>query len=310
MKTLIRLAVIITVFLVGCREHTGSIKSSETSLLELPGNRTLSYVEFGPVNGIPVLYFHGFPGSHRDVYLFKGHELAEKYQLRLIAVDRPGYGNSGSLPDRKLSDWPEDIAQLTSSLDLESYSILAYSGGGPFALACAYANLEGLQKTVIVSGMGPAEAPEAKKGSAMLIPKAPKLILKGMSKMLVKNPEKIQANMKKGFPEVDLTILERPEVTQAMMGTLKEAFSSGYLGALEDARIYKKPWGFDLSDIQNDVILLHGGKDENVKPETAEFIAEQLPACRMDMKRDEGHLSLIYNHAEKIFLTFTEYGKD
>jgi hypothetical protein len=87
-------------------------------------------------------------------------------------------------------------------------------------------------KTLIVSGMGPAQAPEAKKGSAMLIPKAPKLILKGMSKMLVN------------------------------------------------------------------------------KPETAEFIAEQLPACLMDMKRDEGHLSLIYNHDENIFLTFSEHGKD
>lgn len=162
-------------------------------------------------------------------------------------------------------------------MGLGSYSILAYSGGGPFALACAHSSLEGLDKVVIVSGMGPYKAPESKKESAMLIPKAPRLILKGMSKMVAEKPEKIEANMRKGFSEVDQAILDHPEVTMAMNQTLKEAFSTGYQGALEDARIYKKEWGFELSKIDMPVFLWHGEQDEHVKLETGSYVAEQLP---------------------------------
>ena len=304
MKALRFLFVLSTILLVACQVEPDSILPSDTDSIQLAGDRTLSYVAFGPAEGMPVLYFHGFPGSHQDVHLFNGPKLAEKYNLRLIAVDRPGYGNSASLPGRTLADWPDDIQQLVSFLGLDSYSILAYSGGGPFALACAQANPEGLDKVVVVSGMGPAKAPEAKKGSAMLIPKAPKLILKGMSKMVAEKPEKLEANMKKGFPEVDVKTLNKAEVNRAMNQTLKEAFSTGYQGALEDARIYKKEWGFELSDIDIEVYLWHGEKDENVKIETASFVAGQLPNCQSDIKSQEGHLSLIYKHANDIFQSF------
>lgn len=301
MKTLHYLIVLNIVLLVSCQVEPDTIQPSDTDMLQLPGNRALSYVEFGPVDGTPVLYFHGFPGSHQDIHLFNGPELAEKYQLRLIAVDRPGYGNSGSYPERTLVDWPEDIRHLCSSLGLGRFSILAYSGGGPFALACAHASLDGLDKVVIVSGMGPYKAPESKKGAAMLIPKAPKLILKGMSKMVAEKPEKLEANMRKGSPEVDMAVLDNADVNMAMNQTLKEAFSSGYQGALADARIYKKDWGFELSEIDKQVFLWHGENDENVKIETGEYVAEQLPNSRAVIKSDEGHLSLIYKYADDIF---------
>lgn len=304
MRALQYFFVIGTLLFAGCQVQDNTIQPGDTLLLQLPDHRPLSYVEYGPADGRPVLYFHGFPGSHQDVHLFNGPELAEKYHLRLIAVDRPGYGNSGSLPDRSLADWSDDIQYVINSLGLDSFSIFAYSGGGPFALACAHARLKGLDKVIIVSGMGPYTAPESKEGSAMLIPKAPKLILKGMSKMVAEKPEKLEANLRKGFPEVDLAILEQAEQSEAMNQTLKEAFSSGYLGGLEDSRIYKKEWGFELSDIGTQIFLWHGDMDENVKIETASFLAGQLPNCQMEVRSNEGHLSLIYKYADEIFRSF------
>jgi pimeloyl-ACP methyl ester carboxylesterase len=295
------------IILIGaCKTETHTLQPSDTSQVQLPDNRILSYVEYGPADGTPVLYFHGFPGSHKDIYLFNGPQLAEKYQIRLISIDRPGYGNCDPLPDRKLSEWPEDINHLCSSLGLESFSILAYSGGGPFALACAHARLEGLDKVMVVSGMGPYKAPESKKGSAMLIPKAPRLILKGMNKMVVEKPEKLEANMRKGFPAVDNAILEREEVKMAMNQTLAEAFSSGYQGALDDARIYRSDWGFEISEIDKQVILWHGDQDKNVPIETVRYVADQLPNSSSEFKSAEGHLSLIYKHASDIFHQLSE----
>lgn len=279
---------------------------NEALLCQLSDDRNLSYMEYGPGDGVPVFYFHGFPGSNEDIHLFNGAELAEKLGLRIIAVNRPGYGNSDPQTKRKILDWPADVNTLADHLGIEKFSILGYSGGGPFALSCAYSIPDRLEKVVVVSGMGPADAPEAKKGKAMFIPKAPKLILKGMSKMMVKKPEKIEANMIKGFPEVDQAILNDPKALDAMMKTMNEAFRSGYQGGLDDAKIYKSPWGFDTGQIDQTVIVWHGGKDENVKIETAEFVIENLPHCTRHIKPEEGHLSLVYLHAEEILGTFLE----
>jgi len=164
-------------------------------------DRGLSYMEYGPKEGFPVLYFHDFPGSHEDIHLFNGPELADH-------------------------------------LGIGKFSILGYSGGAPFALSCAFAIPERIEKVVIVSVMGPADAPEAKKGKAMLIPKA--------------------------------------------------------------------PWDFDLSEINQAVIWWHGGLDENVKIETAEFVIQNVPNCSSVIKPEEGYLSLLVHSAEDILATFLE----
>lgn len=300
--------ILVSIFLLAtaCQSNEPIILSGETLICQLSDDRALSYLEYGTGDGVPVFYFHGFPGSHEDIHLFNGGELAKKLGLRIIAVNRPGYGDSDSQPERSLSDWPRDVIVLADHLGIEKFSILGYSGGGPFALSCAYSIPDRLEKVVVVSGMGPVDAPESKKGKAMFIPKAPKLILKGMANMMVKKPEKIEANMLKGFPEVDQEILKDSKALDAMMKTMNEAFRSGYQGGLEDAKIYKSFWEFDLSQVDQEVTLWHGGKDENVKIETAVYVMESLPKCNVHLKSEEGHLSLLYLHAEEILATFLE----
>jgi len=296
------LTIILTaaIIAVGCNEITQTPVPAGIETCELTGGRTISYMEYGQKDGIPVLYFHGFPGSHEDVHLFNGAGIADKLNIRLIAINRPGYAGSGSALGRTLPDWTDDVKELAVHMDLDSFSILGYSGGGPFALACAFAMPEQIHRVAIVSGMGPWDAPESKKGMAMTIPKAPKLSLGGMVKTMEKKPEKIEANMKKNMPEADLLVLEDPGMTEAFMNTLHMSLGNGYEGALQDAKIYKNEWGFDLSRVEIPVYLYHGGEDLNVKVETANYVLEQIPGCRAEIAREEGHLSLIVNQAEEI----------
>jgi len=274
------------------------------NVIMLKDGRRLSYLEYGSKVGIPVLFFHGFPGSHLDVQVFNGPELASRLNIRLIAVNRPGYQESDPQSGRELLDWPDDVSQLADNLDLNKFSILAYSGGGPFGLACAYEIPDRIDKVAIVSGMGPATAPESKKGAAMTIPKAPKLILKGMIKMIQNKPDKFRDNMRKGFPEVDQEIFDIPKVENALMKTMNTAIKSGPIGALHDARIYKRNWKFDLEKINQRIYLWHGEDDRNVKIETGTYVSERLPDCVSSIKGGEGHLSLIYKHAGQILKLF------
>jgi pimeloyl-ACP methyl ester carboxylesterase len=71
----------------------------ETHGFELAAaGRELAWTEFGVREGAPIVVLHGSPGSGYD---FEGvSETAVRKGVRLIAVDRPGYGLSTFDPVR------------------------------------------------------------------------------------------------------------------------------------------------------------------------------------------------------------------
>lgn len=102
--------------------------------IELRDGRVLAFCEWGDLDGSPVTLFHGTPGSR----LFCPDEDATiAAHVRLITVDRPGYGRSDPHPGRTLLDGVDDFVQLADRLDLSGCPIIGWSGGGPYALACA-----------------------------------------------------------------------------------------------------------------------------------------------------------------------------
>jgi len=125
--------------------------------ITLHDGRRLSYEEYGDPEGHPVFMFHAFLGSR---LLYPANETtALKLGLRFIVPDRPGHGYSDLKKDRTLLDWPGDVIQLADSLKLKRFSVLGYSGGGGYALACAYKIPERIETMVLVSARTPCIAP-------------------------------------------------------------------------------------------------------------------------------------------------------
>jgi len=278
--------------------------------LGLNKGRHLSYFEYGSKSGTPVFYFHGFPGSHLEVEMNNGDEIAKVLNIRLIAVNRPGYGDSDFQPKRSLLDWPDDIAELADSLGINKFSVVGCSGGGPYAIACAYKIPDRIKKAGVVSGMGPVNAPGVKEVATWSIIKWPgfiqEIIFRAMKKMADNNPSKLLGSMNKTLPEVDREFLKNPETFNNFIMSLKEAFRSGYKGAKQDAKIYKNNWGFQLKDVHHQIYLWQGEQDLNVRIETAKYVADELPNCTSNYYPDEGHLSLIGNKTLEILETFVK----
>jgi pimeloyl-ACP methyl ester carboxylesterase len=65
------------------------------------------------------------------------HGIALRRNIRLLSVDRPGFGLSTHDPDRRIADWPADVRALADRLGVDRFAVLGCSGGGPYALACA-----------------------------------------------------------------------------------------------------------------------------------------------------------------------------
>jgi pimeloyl-ACP methyl ester carboxylesterase len=132
--------------------------------IQLKDGRSLGYVDYGNPDGKPIFCFHGFFGSRLDWTYFDDACRFEDLNARIIVADRPGMGLSDFKPKRKLLDWPNDVVELADSLKLDRFGVMGISGGGPYAVACAYKIPERLTATAIVSGMGPSEAPAVRKG--------------------------------------------------------------------------------------------------------------------------------------------------
>ena len=135
----------------------------------LPDGRALAYAEYGDAHGTPVLLVHGNPGSR----LFWGLHPDSPFRsgLRLIAPDRPGVGLSDFGPGRTVADWPDDVVSLADALGIQKFVVFGPSGGGPYALACAWKIPHRLTAVGLFAPMGP-YLPETVEG---LVPSLAKL---------------------------------------------------------------------------------------------------------------------------------------
>jgi pimeloyl-ACP methyl ester carboxylesterase len=133
-----------------CQDDSPSVAGAT---VELTGGRTLGYGEYGDPAGPVVVYFHGHPGSRLEAKLLA--EPATAHGLRLIGVDRPGMGLSAYQRRRSMREWPHDVVELADHLGIDSFAVVGFSGGGPYALACAHAIPKRLTACGIVAGVGP-----------------------------------------------------------------------------------------------------------------------------------------------------------
>jgi pimeloyl-ACP methyl ester carboxylesterase len=126
--------------------------------VELADGRRLGYAEYGDPDGKPILEFHGLPGSrHYDL----DHDALREAGARLLTLERPGIGLSDQLPGRTLTDWPQDVAELADRLELEWFSVLGTSAGGPYALATGLGLPQRVTGVGLLCAVGPAfEHPE------------------------------------------------------------------------------------------------------------------------------------------------------
>ncbi len=95
--------------------------------ITLSDGRKLAYAEYGDPKGKPVLYFHGWPSSRLRANLT--HKDAQTAGVRLLSLDRPGYGLSTYKDNRTLLDYADDIVEFADHLQLKNLQLLVYLVG-------------------------------------------------------------------------------------------------------------------------------------------------------------------------------------
>jgi pimeloyl-ACP methyl ester carboxylesterase/DNA-binding CsgD family transcriptional regulator len=103
--------------------------------LKLDDGRVLAYRDYGPQDGLPTLYMHSSLSAslvHGEIAL-----PARARNLRLIAIDRPGYGHSTPAKLHTFDSVAADIACLVRRLRLRRFALYGSGIGAAFALTLA-----------------------------------------------------------------------------------------------------------------------------------------------------------------------------
>ena len=281
----------------------------------LADGRQLGFAEYGEPAGQPMFYCHGWPSSRLEPRAVE--HLLRGLPVRVIAIDRPGYGLSDFQPSRRVTDWPKDLVELAVHLGLGRFAVLGVSGGGPYALACASGIPERLSAVGVVSGLAPLERPGLTEGMvelnrrllslARVMPwSAQRLGVMLLQSIWREGNQVIPPAIEARLPEADKRALASNDLREALIAGSVEAVRGGLAGAARDGFLYARLWGFALREIRVPVRLWHGEKDVVVPPVMGHYLAEQIPDCRATFTADDGHFSLPYGKIREIVESLLE----
>ena len=280
----------------------------------LSSGHRLGFAEFGNPQGFVVFYCHGFPSSRLEGRLYDA--AAASSNVRLIVVDRPGYGLSDPKPLPSIADWTDELAEFTDYLGIDKFRILGVSGGGPYALACADRLTKRLISVGVVGGLGPVFDQWALKdmkwparvGFSLARQRSWFLhvVYGELSASIMRwKPRICQKLLTVSAPEPDRKVLANDKVLSAFLDSTREALRHGARGVIADFHRYASPWGFDLANINITVNLWHGNDDRVVPSSHALYLNDTLAKTRARFLPHEGHFSLPINHMEDILKQLT-----
>jgi pimeloyl-ACP methyl ester carboxylesterase len=275
--------------------------AAEDGTLLLGDGRRLGYARYGRADGEPFFYFHGHPGSRLEARF--AHPAAAAAGLRVIALDRPGYGLSDFQRGRAITDWPGDVAEAADLLHLPRFSVAGASGGGPYALACAWRLPGRVIRAAVISGVGPYQVPGITRGMrwqnrigfqwGSRWPALARALMRSMHRNIARSPERTVEAIARAMSPADARIVSRPDVRDILIADITEAFRQGSQGAAWDVVLLGRPWGFSLREIEPEVHLWQGEADVLVPAAMGRYQAAQIPHCHARLIPGEGHLLVI-----------------
>jgi pimeloyl-ACP methyl ester carboxylesterase len=226
--------------------------------------------------------------------------IATELGARVIAVDRPGIGMSTRLPNRRVTDWPRDVEELLDRLGIARCGIVAWSGGGPYALACGWQIPERVSVLGLISAPAPLSGVPGSSGytwprhraMSRTADHAPWVIALAMwrwSRQQKADPAKQLDEAIAGMVEADRVILGDPALRAVMIANAAEMYRQGNGGVYDEALCMARPWGFPIAGVSVPVRVWHGVRDQVVPVGMGRYVARTVPGAVATFFPNEAH---------------------
>jgi pimeloyl-ACP methyl ester carboxylesterase len=257
--------------------------------------RSVGFADFGSSNQTALVWCHGGPGSRLEPLLVADE--AARAGLRLIGIDRPGYGLSTPQPGRAIGGWAADALAVLDHLGIDRCVVVGGSTGGAYALALAACSprVIGAVACCAVSDM------RWTAGKAMNVcchsfwnePDRDKACRLGIQEFGPRGENLLPPRGPIGADPSDAAIAATPEFLSAWIPNVAEMFLQGVEGYVDDRRADADGWGsFDVTRITCPVTVLHGTDDGMMPVANAYNTAALVPGAKLRVFDGLGHFSI------------------
>ncbi len=264
-----------------------------------PDGRHLRVLEQGEPSAPVVLYLHGLPGAADEAWLpdeFAG-------QVRLLAFDRPGFGGSSPCADYDLATMADDVRAIADWLSVSQLTLLGFSAGGLFALACA--SLLQDRITRVVSVAAPAlhwlddpdrEAAPLTAGAWQGARENPASLAQSLM-TLTEDAEALKSAMLGSLSPEDVTVLTQSEgrcrFERAMRQATRQGATTSAATLARELQLMVSPWPYDLDGLSASLCFIHGSQDRLLTVRHLEAFRSRCPGSDALEVPGEGHYSLL-----------------
>jgi pimeloyl-ACP methyl ester carboxylesterase len=278
--------------------------------IRLHDGRQLAYCEWGDLDGKPVVLLHGSPGSR---LICPDEQATERAGVRLLTIDRPGYGRSDPRPGGALLDWPDDYVELADAIGLPPCPVVGWSAGGKYALALGIRAPDRVTTIGVAGSPGPTEeVPGAMDELSPHDRDVLDVVTRDRAAGLAAINDSFawfagdgwDAIFAESWGAADDKLLEEPDVLEALKAMVREGARQGPAGFAADEVAWIAPWGFSLADVPLLVHVWCGELDQQVGRAHADYFAASLPRSSLVVFEGAGHLFPISHWGEMLAALF------
>jgi len=284
------------------RRTSGYRDRMRTTEFAHSSGRLIGVVEFGnPDAARTVVLSHPAPGS---ALFDPDPAVTEAHGIRLIALDRPGYGTSGLHEDGSagtVADAADDIAEYLAAHRIGRVGAVGWSAGGRVALALAARHPQLVDRVAVVATPAPdAEVPwigeENRAMNARLAELSPAEATAALRAQFAgfvgEFPRGADIVGMLAADEADAELLE--QIRDRIVVMLDRAVLHSVRGIAADIVSYSaRGLGFDEGDVLARTLLVYGLADSVVGEEHGRWHLGRLPHSELELIPGAGHLVIV-----------------
>ena len=200
-----------------------------------------------------VIFLHGLTGGSWMSHEWKAG--IAKANVRLIALERVGYGDSSQFEMKNVGNWVSIIQQVVKELHIRRADVIGLSAGAPYAYASAWALPKVIQKVWVLSGVVAAYENSILKHYT----KENQTMYKSFIEKTVSEIQKSYVNQLKGALEYF-----KKDGEEYIVKTIEEILNQNCYGMALECKLQILPWELPLSGIQQPIVMYHAKEDEMI----------------------------------------------
>jgi pimeloyl-ACP methyl ester carboxylesterase len=226
--------------------------------------------------------------------------------VRLLFVDRPGYGGSDPVADgawATVASAADDLAAVLDGLRVRRVGVAGWSAGGRVALALAARRPDLVDRVAVIGTPAPdAEVPwiareqrdRLERLRALAPEKAHAELGARLASLVPEDPFSAEALWLLAAGAADGPALAADGARLRLGELLRAAFAHGAHGLAADIAGYcLQPWGFEPHAVRAKALLLYGSRDALADVRHGQWWQSRLPDASLEVAAGAGHLLVI-----------------